>query len=457
MAAVSTKLSETPAQGPPARWRQALPFLADLLVVLGGAWLVWRAGVVGQRLIDQGVNIYLDLPPLFASWAPHTGPGTIPAILIALLVVVGGPPLAARMRWGPLLGVTYLTSLAWTVSMTLIDGWKYGVLDKLAGNKNYPAEVDRVESIPALLKGFTDHILLEPGSWAVHVAGHPPGALMVYVWMERIGLGSLVAGAALCVLVGAAVGVGIGATLRALGEEHVARKLLPFTVLMPGVVWVGVSTDGLFAGVLACGVALLAIGTTSGGLRGDLTALAGGLLLGFMLYLSYGLVLAGLLPLVVIALTRRPRPTLAAVLGVGVVVALFTYYGFWWWDGYLLVRERYYQGIASTRPYSYFVWANLACSVLATGPAVLAGLRRLAWTPRQLALGARLLTVATLLAILVADLSGMSKAETERIWLPYTMWLVLPCALLPQRHVKWWLAAQAVLALLINHLLRTRW
>ncbi|WP_246195453.1 hypothetical protein [Halopolyspora algeriensis] len=455
---MSTELSQAPEhRSERPRWRHVRPLLADLAVVLAGAWLVWQAGVVGQRLLDRGVNLFLDFPPLFASWAPHTGPGTIPAILLALTVVLGGPAVAARLRWAPLLVVTYLTTLAWTVAMTLIDGWRHGVLDKLAGNKNYLAEIDRVDSVPVMLSNFTDNILLGPGSWAVHVAGHPPGALLVYVWMDRIGLGGVVAGAALCVLVGATVGVGIGATLRALGEEHVARKVLPFTVLMPGVVWVGVSTDGLFAGVLASGVALLACGTTRRGILGDLAALAGGLLLGLTLYLSYGLVLAGLLPLAVLALTRRLRPSLAAVLGVLTVAGLFTAAGFRWWEGYELLTVRYYQGIASDRPYSYFVWANLACLVLATGPAVLAGLRRLAAAPRSLAIGARLLTSATVLAVAIADLSGMSKAEVERIWLPFSLWLVLPCALLPQRQVKWWLAAQALLALLINHLLRTRW
>jgi hypothetical protein len=62
---------------------------------------------------------------------------------------------------------------------------------------------------------------------------------------------------------------------------------------------------------------------------------------------------------------------------------------------------------------------------------------------------------AALLALLVADLSGMSKAETERIWLPFALWLLPACALLTRPRA--WLAAQAVLALLLNHLLRTGW
>jgi methylthioxylose transferase len=62
-----------------------------------------------------------------------------------------------------------------------------------------------------------------------------------------------------------------------------------------------------------------------------------------------------------------------------------------------------------------------------------------------------------LLAALLADASGLSKAEVERIWLPFAVWLVAGCGLLPTRHVRWWLAAQAVVALVVNHLLLTVW
>ncbi len=41
------------------------------------------------------------------------------------------------------------------------------------------------------------------------------------------------------------------------------------------------------------------------------------------------------------------------------------------------------------------------------------------------------LAAAALLTILVATLSGMSKAEVERIWLPFTIWVVALPALLP--------------------------
>jgi hypothetical protein len=66
-----------------------------------------------------------------------------------------------------------------------------------------------------------------------------------------------------------------------------------------------------------------------------------------------------------------------------------------------------------------------------------------------------LLVLAAFLVLLIADLSGMSKAETERIWLPFALWLLAVGALLPRSRA--WLATQAGLALLLNHLLLTGW
>jgi hypothetical protein len=60
-------------------------------------------------------------------------------------------------------------------------------------------------------------------------------------------------------------------------------------------------------------------------------------------------------------------------------------------------------------------------------------------------------------AVLAADLSGLSKAEVERIWLPFAVWLPAGAALLPVGDRRGWLAAQAATALLVNHLLLTTW
>ncbi|MER6564443.1 hypothetical protein ABT300_43395, partial [Streptomyces sp. NPDC001027] len=250
------------------------------------------------------------------------------------------------------------------------------------------------------------------------------------------------------------------------GEGH-ARRAAPFLAMAPAAVWTGASADGYFAAVAAWTIAFLALAVT--GHRPRAAGVAAGLLFGLTCYLSYGLTLFVVIAAAVLLLggPDRLRPLPYALAGALVVPLAFTLAGFDWWEAYRLLVDRYHQGAGGVRPYGYWVWANLACTVLIVGPATVAAARRAAGAfPRSPARlvdvrGASpdsrlaLLVAAVSAALLIADLSGMSKAETERIWLPFAQWLLAACALLPRPRP--WLAAQAVLALLINHLLLTGW
>lgn len=419
----------------------------DIVAVALATGLVAVAYVVGESLKGAGVDIFLGLPPLLAVWAPHVGPGTPFAVVVALAVVTRGPELAARLPWRRLLVLAYAASAGWTVSLALVDGWTRGVVERLSSDQEYLWDIPRVTDVPMMLRTFADHILPAPDMWVTHVGAHPPGVFLFYVGLDRIGLGGGGPSGVVTMLVGASACVAVAVTLKALDAERIARAALPFGVLFPGAVWVGVSADGMFAAVLAWGVALVAIGTAGS----RIAAAAGGVLLGYCLYLSYGLVLGGLVPLAVLGATRSGRAAAWAAGGVFAVVAAFTHSGFWWFDGFERVQVIYALSVASTRPHSYFVWANLAALLLALGPAVVAGLRRFP----QLSTRAVWLVAAGAAAILVADLSGLSKAEVERIWLPFGIWLVVSCAALPRPRA--WLAAQAGLALAVNHLLLTVW
>lgn len=441
----------------------------DLAAAGAGVVLVAVAAVVGTAIENADHTLYVHWPPLLASWYPHTGPGTWVAPAVAVAVIAYGPVLADRLRWRSLLLAGYATALAWVFSLALIDGWGRGIAERLTTKHEYLRVIGRFDDIGAALRGFNDHILIgPPGNWPTHVAGHPPGATLTFVLLDRVGLGGGAWAGVWCVVTGASAAVAALVTVRVLAGEHFARRAAPFLVLAPVAVWAGTSADGYFTAVAAWSVALLALAATRTARSPAAAALGSGLLYGLTCYLSYGLALIALPLLTVLVLGRTARPLPLFVLGALVVPAAFTLAGFNWWEAYHILVERYYQGAGGFRPYSYWIWGNLACTAIAVGPATLAGLRRTgAGAPgavRTLRAGTTdgpqaliLLVSAALLALLAADVSGMSKAETERIWQPFMLWLIPATALLPARGRRGWLAAQAVVALAVNHLLWTGW
>ncbi|WP_442942794.1 hypothetical protein [Nocardia sp. NBC_01503] len=610
-------MRNAPVLTPPRR----LTGRADLYCAIAGAVLVATAFLVPRILGErERGRLFAGAAPIFGNWLPHIGWGTAPAIGIAALVIVYGPELAHRLPWRRALLLTWVTAAAWAFALAMVDGWQRGFAGRLTTRDEYLHEVGGVHDIAAMLRGFSSRILdFQPDSWTTHVSGHPPGALLTFVLLDRLGLGGGAWAALLCVLVGSSVAVAVPVTIRVLGAastgsentgrpgrsemktviraghadlgappvesgpadlgrraggatprtsattpgssanreavsaaEWRSRAALPFLALAPAAIWIAVSADGLFAGVTAWAVALLAIATRQQR-NWVLAAIGAGLLFGYGIFLSYGLVLMAV-PAAAILIARTLRPAVPALLGVLLVVFAFKAAGFWWLDGYHLVVQRYYQGIASDRPYSYWVWANLAATVCAVGLASVAALHRVArglefdtlWGKRDLPMMPRsstpktptreplvpvpatapaagtasapppssagsavsapisaaisppvmgaerskrsaarpgpfvfaqaaagcvdrvrrwraavdpvaLVTAAGVIALLLADLSGLSKAETERIWLPFDVWVLAGAALLPARGVRVWLGVQAVGALVLVHVILTNW
>jgi methylthioxylose transferase len=388
--------------------------------------------------------------PIFGWFDAHVGWGTGPAILLGLAAVVWGPVLAQRLSWRVLPLVAWATSCVWAFSLAMIDGWQRGFAGRLTDKDEY-------------LRTFSSRILdFQPNSWITHVSGHPPGALLTFVWLDRIGLGGGAWAGLLCMLVGSSAAAAVVITLRVLADEQTARRAAPFVAVAPTAIWIAVSADGYFAGVAAWGIALLALAVRGRVRFPALVASAAGLLLGWAVFLSYGLTLLAFPALAVLACAtdwRAPLRALGpAILTAAAVAAAFAATGFYWLDGYALVQQRYWQGIAHDRPFQYWSWANLAATVCAIGLGSVAGLGRVfdraAMRRRS---GMHLLMLSMLVAIVCADLTMLSKAETERIWLPFTVWLTAAPALLPPRSQRLWLGVNVIGALLLNSLIFTHW
>ncbi len=444
---------------------------------LAAGLLVAVCAVVGAVLMARGVPVHAPAAPLFAHLDPVAGARSLPALTVGALLLASAPRAATSWRWPALLTGSAVAAAAWTVSVALVRG-PAGLLAPLAAPPEYLADVPRIRGSAGWLATFAAGIpAASPAPWRTHVAGHPPGMVGVFVLLDRLGLPGPGPAAALCVLAWAVAVPAVLVTAAQVQDRAAARRAAPFVVLLPAVVWAGVSADALLAGLGALGLAALALALGPG--RGRprwlwtvVAAPAAGLLLGASLFLSYGATLlavpAAALVLLRLVRTGAVRPgrgredrTVAlvvglAALGVLAVVGAFALHGFGWWEGFALVRGRYYAGWGRDRPFWYWVWADLAALALAVGPAVVTALapagRQATGSP-----GTLVLARSALLAVGLAALSGMSKGEVERIWLPWAVWMPLACARLPRVVAGRWLAGQVVLTLLLEHLFRTPW
>lgn len=444
----------------------------DAVAVSIGAALVAAAFVLPR--MNLGVRPRLDVgaekfathagsAPIFGEWLIHAGWGTGPAIALAVVVVAWGPTLAQRLSWRALTLGSWAVAGGWAFALAMIDGWQRGFAGRLTTRDEYLSQVPGITDIPATLRTFAGRIVdYQTHSWTTHVSGHPPGALLTFVWLDRIGLHGGAWAGLLCLLAGSSAAAAVVVGVRALADEATARRVAPFVALAPTAIWVAVSADGYFAGVAAWGIALLAVAVHRPVRFPALTAAAAGLLLGWGVFCNYGLMLTGLPAAAVLASAADWRAILralgpAALAAIGVAVA-FAVAGFYWFDGYHLVQQRYWQGIAKDRPFQYWSWANLACVVCAIGLGGVAGLGRVfdgAAVRRRS--GLHLLLLGVLAAVVCADLSMLSKAEVERIWLPFTIWLTAAAALLPVRSHRIWLALGAAGALALNTIILTNW
>lgn len=445
----------------------------EVLAVSGAVVLVLAAFVVPHLHLETvtplinatpaRIKAFADTAPIFGWWNAHVGWGTVPALAIAVAAVRWGVTLAQRLTWRRLLLVTWATSCSWAFALAMVDGWQRGFAGRLTAKHEYLRQVPTVTDAGQAVREFARRIPdFQPDSWITHVSGHPPGALLTFVWLDRVGLGGGAWAGLWCLLIGSSAAAAVVVAVRALTDERTARLAAPFVAVAPTAIWIAVSADGYFAGVAAWGIALLALAVRET-VRKPLWAAAGsGLLLGWGVFLNYGLVLMAF-PALAVLLCAADRRTALRTLGVAVgvallMVAVFAVAGFWWFDGYIGVQQRYWQGIASDRPFQYWGWANFASVVCAIGLGSVAGVARAfdaaAIRSRN---GLNLLVLGALVAIIAADLSMLSKAETERIWLPFEVWLIAAPALLPLRSHRWWLGVNAAGALLLNHLILTNW
>ena len=390
------------------------------------------------EVLDWNVHVNF-FPPVHAEWMPRVGPGTLPALVLGALACWRGVALAESLTWGRLLLLAYVRragvdarprarSTAGTGSARSSQ-YKYEYLPTARAGRRPARDPRRVHGAHPVLR--------RRPALAGALAGHPPGALTFFVALVRLGLGGGLAAGLVATLFAATTALAVLVTLRALGAERTARRAAPFLVIGPGrdlAVRLGRRDVRRLRG--------LGHGRARGRVRAPLAGagrVVAGLLLGWAVMMSYGLPLLGFLALAVLVAGRlvaaaacrrrwprwrwcsrsrrsaspggRPSASCTTATGTG---------------SPRTARRR--TGCGATSP----PWPSAPGRWSAPG-------WRGPWRP-----GARcsataetrvvlVLTGAAAAIVLAADLSQMSKAEVERIWLPFVPWLLISSALLPRR------------------------
>lgn len=436
---VQTTLERSAVTGPRVgTWIPLVAFVA--LIAVAHEW--------GERLTRSGRELKVDVPPLHAVADFRIGTAHVVTVSVGVALAVALPRLARSAPWRPAVAGAGVAATVWTIAVNATRGTE-GFVQGLDNRHEYLADVGSISSPLSFLRHFIDRF----DTYATHTQGHPPGFPIVLWTLDWIGLGGAGWVAVLCILSGAVAVTAVILCLRDVAGEQAARAALPFVAIAPTALWVGSSADAFFAALGACAVAGIARGSVRpSGVR---ASVFGGVCLGLTMLCTYGAILLLAIPGAVALRARRAAPLALSAIAAGSVVLVAYAAGFDYLDGLRNTRRAYFNGVASVRPYSYALVANVALLAIAAGPATFVGLSRL----RVRGVRGAPLVAGALTAVAVANVSGMSRLEVERIWLPFTIWL-LPAAALAARGAtmeRRWLMLQIAWAIALQTVVRTGW
>ncbi|MDN3242952.1 hypothetical protein [Glycomyces tritici] len=415
--------------------------LAAWTLLLALAWLLGQA-----KLAHTAGGLQLDAMPLYGSWEPRLDATLLAPLAAGALAIAVLPAAAARWRWRYVVIATAAAAVLFSTALALAHSHPQTWSDLDNHYASHAHLVDDAGGLAPFLRHYTEAQL--EGAYPVHLQSHPPGLVLFFWGAARIGLDGLVFQNAVIQIAVAAMAAAALMTGRDVAGERLARRAAPFLVVAPAAFWHN-NADLVFAGVTLSAAACLILATNRTGPRSAALTVAGGLLAGAGLMLSFSAALLAI-PVLAVAIRRRRWSVLAGggALAAAVVLAPLLW-GYWWLEGLQVTRVRYYAGVAAVRGYWYFLFANLAVFALALGPAIAAALARLRDSRMWIVVG------SCLAAVVIADLSGMSSAETERIWQPFMPFVLLAGCALPRPRV--WLALQLAVAVVLAAALHVQW
>lgn len=376
--------------------------------------------------------------PFVGHWRPQASP----LLVVSLACFTGAVLLAPRLLRLPApafalatFALTLVLRLALAAGGAGTDQWSV-----MFDPRGFEGPNEYLPALGALEFGaafFLDRFAELVPSLPVHAAGHPPGLLLT---LHALAIDSQGGMAALCIGAGA-----LGAPLTYLVGRHVldepgARLAALLLAVAPGALLFGAtSADAVY---LTLG--LLAAWPLAAGRR-----IVGAVALAIASFFAWSLLAVGAWAALV-ALRRdglRAALVLSAVCGVVLVGFYALLYAATGFDAIGTVRsteEVYRAGIASMRPYAYWLFGSPVAFLVVLGLPI-------SWLALRALARGNDLAVAIFTVIAIAAVGGFTKAETERIWLFLAPFVCLAAAKerAPLRPLLAALAAQAVLYELI--------
>ncbi len=401
--------------------------VAALATIAGGLYL--------QRVAGEPLG--LPYAPLVGNWAPQADPLLVLSIACFAAAVAVAPRLLALPR--PVFAVAaFVLTLVLRLALAAGSGgtaqWSH-VFDP----RSFEGPNEYLPALGALDFGagfFVDRFAELVPSLPVHAAGHPPGLLLV---LHGLGIDSPGGMAALCIGVGALSGPLAYLLARQVLDERRARVAALLLALAPGALLFGAtSADAVYLTLGLLAAWPLAARSWTARAAGAVALAAGS-------FFAWSLLAVG--AWAAILTLRREGLRQALALSALCAVALLAFHallhaatGFDPIGTLRSTEEVYRAGIASTRPYWFWLLGSPVAFLVVLGVP-------LSWLAvRALARG-ETLAVAIFAVIAVAAVLGLTKAETERIWLFLAPFVALAAATerAPLRPLLAALAAQALL------------
>lgn len=417
------------------------------------------AALVGALAVATGTDLGTSTPPFVMAWQPKLDRHAWVSLAVIAGALAVAPAIVTRAPHRPALAAAalYVLSLALGLGVNLahegVRGW-WAMLDG-GPHGSYEGRFEYLGALGLLDHGVGSylHNFAADYPWmSTHVKGNPPGPLIA---LHLLGIGGAAAMAALCIGLGSLCAPLAYAIGRELGGEQRGRIAGLLTACSPAAILFGVSSaDYAFAGLgmlaawllLGAGAARLAVG-------GVVVAVGT-----FCSWLLFAIPVWAAL----VVWQRGGRRTgwrgaarillvcAAAVIALNGALALA--YGYDPFSALHALSAAYGHGVARSRPYAYWLAGSPAAWALMLGlPIAWLSLRALARSrdPAALALWA---------IVVLAALLGVTKAETERIWLPFTpLACVAAAAAVPASRLRQVLGLLLVQGLAIELLFFTIW